>query len=324
MMSVTATKEQGWVKLAVAVLAVLMLFAAPHAKAAASAGQAIVNTAQVAFQIAGAAGSVPSNTTTTQVAEILDLTLVRRTTGLVAVPSDFGAFGVPFVLTNTGNGNEAFHVEAAAQEGAPAVAIDTDGNGAYDPAIDAVLPADGTTPVLAPGASLDLLLRFTSQPGRASTATISAKALTGSGVPGTTFAGSGDQGSDAVVGSTHAEASLDFAFQPGTPDGAQATLEKSQTVRAPDGGTAPVPGAVITYRLALATSGTATMSDAEIIDPIPAGTAFVPGSIRIEDVASSDVADADAAFFDGSAIHIALGEISQPTTRVVTFQVTIL
>jgi uncharacterized repeat protein (TIGR01451 family) len=323
-MPVFSTSIRTGIVTAATLLAVLALCLASVAQAAGSAGQAIVNTAHVSFQIDGASDAAVSNSTVSQVAEILDLTLVRKTSAVALIPSDLAAFGVPFILTNTGNGNEAFHVEAAlAQGGILAVAIDVDGNGAYDPAVDTLLPSDGTTPVLASGASLGLLLRFASQPDTAGTATISARALTGSGAPGTTYPGLGDQGGDAVVGSTHAQAVLDVAYQPGSPGSAAATLQKSQTVRAPDGSTTPVPGAVITYRLALATSGTEVISDGEIIDPIPAGTAFVPGSIQIDDGAASDVADADAASFDGTAIHIATGEISQPTTHVVTFQVII-
>jgi uncharacterized repeat protein (TIGR01451 family) len=311
-------------------IAVLACLVAPEAWANVAAGTSIVNSAQVTYEIAGQPGSAPSNTVTDPVAEVLDLTLGRGADATVGVPTTgLDRFGVPFVLTNTGNGNEAFHVEATpGQDTAPTVAIDVDGNGAYDPAVDITLAQDGTTPVLAPGASLNLLLRFPTAPAAAGTATIRARAVTGSGAPGTPFAGRGDDGVDAIVGQTRAEATLTIPYDlggtggPGTPTSPR--LTKSQTVRAPDGSETPVQGAVITYRLALTTSGTAAMSDAEIVDPIPAGTAFVPGSIRIEDVAASDVPDADAAHFDGQAIHIALGEISQPTTRVVTFQVTIL
>ena len=308
-----------------ALLALLLSFAAP-CWAAAPAGTSIVNTARTALTIDGASQAVTSNTAVTQVAELLNLTLSLKTAAATVIPAEgLAGFGIPFTLTNTGNGHEAFQVTAAlAQAEALGVAVDVDGDGRYDPAVDIALPADGTTPVLAPGASLALLLRFAERPTGAGTATITAKAVTGSGTPGTTFAGGGDQGGDAVVGETHAEVSLAVPYSLSGAGEAGATLDKSQVVRAPDGSATPVAGAVVTYRLALSTSGAETMSDAQIVDPIPAGTAFVPGSIRIEDAAMSDVADADAAYFDGQAIHIALGEISQPTTRVVTFQVKIL
>ena len=309
------------------IAALLTLAFACQIKAATPAGTQVVNTATTSFQIEQTLGSATSNSVTSHIDEVLGLQLATKATGPVSIPAVGNAgTSVPFVLTNTGNGNEAFHVEAAApaQDGALTVAIDVDGNGAYDPAVDTTLPADGTMPVLAPGTSLNLLLVFAKPPAASGTATIKARALTGSGTPGTVFTGAGDGGSDALVGETRAEASLPIAYEPRDQAGSPATLEKSQSVRAPDGSTMPVPGAVVTYRLALTTSAIGALSDAEIVDSIPAGTVYVPGSIRIEDAAASDVSDADAAYFDGQSIHIALGEISQPTTRVVTFQVTIL
>ena len=92
---------------------------------------------------------------------------------------------------------------------------------------------------------------------------------------------------------------------------------------APDGSAAAVSGATITYRLDLTTTGSETLNDAEIIDPIPAGTTYVPGSIRLNGVATSDAGDSDAAIFDGTQIRVALGDLSQTTTQVVTFQVII-
>lgn len=308
------------------VIAGLALLFAPEVLAGVPAGGIIVNTAQTAFEIAGSPSTATSNTVTTQIAEVLDLTLAPKSSGTISIPSvGLDEFAIPFVLTNTGTGQEAFHVEATpGQASALTVAMDVDGNGAYDPAVDITLPQDGTTPVLAPGASLTLLLRFEKAPTEAGSATITARAVTGSGAPGSIFAGLGDGHGDAVVGQTRAEASITMAYRLGSALPVSAKLDKSQTVRAPDGSATPVRGAVITYRLALTTDTSTMLTDAEIVDPIPAGTAFVPGSIQIEDAAASDVSDADAAYFDGQAIHIALGEISQPTTRVVTFQVTIL
>jgi uncharacterized repeat protein (TIGR01451 family) len=305
--------------------AALTILLAPNALASNPVGSAIVNTAAATYEMDGASGQATSNTATTTVIEVLDLTLSNASSADVEMAGrDVGTFGIPFILTNTGNGTEAFQVEAAApdEQMAPTVAIDVDGNGAYDPAVDNSLSGQAT-PVLAPGAHLKLLLRFAKLPTSAGSATITARAVTGSGAAGTVFIGGGDGGTDAVVGQTQAMATLPISYRLGS-NNAAAELLKSQTVRAPNGGDTPVPGAVITYRLALTVGGQAVLSDAEIVDPIPAGTAFVPGSIKIEDVAASDVADADTAFFDGQAIHIAMGEISQPTTRVVTFQVTIL
>lgn len=311
---------------AIAALFLVLLWPAHTAAASTTAGMYIINTAGLTFDLDDSSASTSSNTSSTLVHEVLDLKLSRATNEVAIVPPDrLAAFAIPFVLVNTGNGPEAFYVEATTQDqdSALTVAIDVDESGTYDSAVDIALPKTEGTPILAPEASLTLLLRFERTPATAGTARIVAKALTGSGDPGTTFVGKGEAGSDALIGLTRAEGKLSLPYQPGEGRPAAARLEKSQVVRAPDGSATPVKGAVVTYRLALTTSAGAVMRDAEIIDSIPAGTTFVPGSIQIEDAAASDVSDADPAHFDGEAIHIALGEISQPTTRVVTFQVTI-
>lgn len=313
-------------KIAVSALAAAPTFLfAPHALPATSAGSAVVNTAAATYEMDGVSGRATSNIASTTIIEVLDLTLRNMASADVSVDAqDAATFAVPFVLTNTGNGTEAFQVEATApnEQIAPIVAVDVDGNGTYDPAVDTALSGQ-ITPSLASGAHLNLLLRFAQMPTSAGSATITARAITGSGTPGTVSVGTGDGGTDALVGQTYALAVLPINYRLG-PAISAAQLVKSQMVRAPDGSDTPVSGALVTYRLALTVGGQAALSDAKIVDAIPAGTVFVPGSIRIEDLAASDVADADAAFFDGQAIHIALGEISQPTTRVVTFQVTIL
>ncbi len=167
-------------------------------------------------------------------------------------------------------------------------------------------------------------MRFASTPAQSGTLTVEAYTASGNGSYATVIPGKGDDGVDAIIG--HMDSgSVAIAFQPrdGDRTSEPATLIKSQSVRAPDGSAAAVPDAIISYRLALATTGRETLTEAEIADAIPAGTLYVPASITIDGVAASDAKDSDAALFDGTAIHVALGDINQPTTRVVTFQVKI-
>ncbi|HEX7874392.1 MAG TPA: hypothetical protein VF475_15875 [Sphingobium sp.] len=314
-------------KLVSVVVAALATLSAAHARVA--AGDSITNKATASFEVDGLSTSIASNIVATRIDEVLDVTLTPKSGGTVFVPpAGLSGFGVPLILTNTGNGTEAFRVQAQApgQTIALSVAIDVDGNGAYDPAVDIILSGNSATLPIAPGADLALLLRFDAVPAQTGTVTVSAQATSGHGAPDSWFAGKGDNSSDAMVGRTSAAAETTIQYQLAATStaSAPATLAKSQTVRAPDGSATPVPGAVITYRLVLTTSGSETISDAEISDTIPVGTAYVPGSIRVEDSAASDAVDTDSARFDGQAIRIALGEISQPTTRVVTFQVIIL
>jgi uncharacterized repeat protein (TIGR01451 family) len=178
--------------------------------------------------------------------------------------------------------------------------------------------------VLAPDASRVVFVSSDTPVGRATGDTaavqLTATAVTGSGAPGTTFAGQGTGGVDAVVGATTATANSQ-----GTYGVVQTltTLSKTQSVQDPFGGNSPVPGAVITYSITLTVAGTGTITGAQIDDTIPANTTYVAGSLRLDSVAQSDAADADAGRFTGTAIAVTLGAVAPPGTHVVDFQVRI-
>ena len=124
--------------------------------------------------------------------------------------------------------------------------------------------------------------RYAHRPARS---TIGAQAVTGSGTPGTVFAGAGDGGGDAVVGPTGARAEL--VVPVGRRRDAP-TLTKTQSVLAPDGSARAVRGAMITYTL-VARFPAATGA-ARIDDPVPAGTTYVPGSLSLDGAADAATA----------------------------------
>ena len=278
------------------------------------AGTRIANTASITYSAAGSPAAALSNTDTIIVAERLDVALVRSSAPL---PPSTAAIDV--LLTNSGNGQEAFALSARTDGDArpSRFAIDVDGDGQYDAARDTLL-ADAVTPALAPGATLALLLLGAADGGFDGTqTTIVARAVTGVGAPGTTFAGLGDGGGDAVVGPTGAQAEVSVALDAtGTP-----TLAKTQSVLAPDGTARAIRGAVISYTLRALFTGPAAA--ARIDDPLPAGTAYVPGSLLLDGQALSDAADADAGQADAAAIGVALGDIAAAAVRTVQFQVRI-
>lgn len=280
------------------------------------AGTPISNTARVNFEVAGVGRSVASNNVVIRAAERLDLTLaLTRATTIEAGAAAI----VPVTLTNTGNGNEAFLVTGALAPGGTAVgaiAIDVDGDGRFGTG-DTPLQ-NGRTPVLAPGQSLALLLIADIATGSEAVA-VTAIAATGAGDPGTTFAAQGDNGSDAVVGATHARASVSVPLLGA--ESPRVVLEKRQAVSAPDGSANPVQGATITYTMLARFDG--AVRGAVIEDPVPVGTRFVPGSMRLDDAVLTDAADTDAGQLAAGQVRIALGDIAAPVTRTVSFQVII-
>ncbi len=293
-------------------------------------GTVITNTAAVAFTLDGEDRRVPSNSVTLTVAERLDIALASG-----GAPPTLVAPSTPLAvqLTNTGTGREAFAIEAKATVAGVTVAgiaIDVDGDGRFDPAIDTMLA--GTTPPLAPGETLRLLVLIAPVPGIGAAdgvVTVTARAATGSGTPADAFAGTGDAGGDAVIGATGATATIDLPFvamspdmptdDPGEAPVDAPTLVKTQSVRATDGSAQATSGAIVTYTLVARFPG--ATRDARIDDPIPAGTRYVPGSLTLDDTVLTDAADDDAGGMEGDVVAVTLGDVPPAAIRTVRFQV---
>ncbi len=278
---------------------------------ASTAGTLISNTASLRFEAAEGSRVVASNTVTLLLAERLDVTVVAE--GAQMPIADGHAMAVGFRVTNSGNGPETFDLTTQA-EGATVLrlAIDANDDGIYDPAID--LPV--ATVALDAGGSRRLFVLAERTATPASVA-LTARAQTGTGIPGTVFVGQGQGGSDAVTGTTEAIATARVPIEPLS---SGASLIKSQIILAPDGTNHAVKSAVITY--VLEARFTASAEAAEIVDAIPAGTAYVAGSLMLDGHPLSDAADADAGRFDGTAISVALGAITAGS-RTIQFQTTI-
>lgn len=266
------------------------------------AGTPVVNVAGV--RDAGAATPTASNAVTLIVAERLDCTLALAAGQATSIAAG-GTVGV--VLTNTGNGNEAFAVAATTGGGAArTVAID-DGDGRFDPARDHVL-ADGVTPLLAPGAAVTLFVA--TDDTAVSAVTVGARAVTGSGTPGTAFAGQGDGGGDAVVGATGAAARVTVAIV--LADLPPAIVE-SQAVLAGDGSATARIGSVVTYTIVA--SFVSASPAASIVNPIPANAAYQPGSLTLDGAAL-----ADAGRFAANQLTVPLGAVVAGAVHRVTFK----
>ena len=134
------------------------------------------------------------------------------------------------------------------------------------------------------------------------------------------FAGQGQGGGDAIVGSTTA-AGRDKGFY--IVNSATVTFVKSATVSDPFGGTKSVPGAVITYTLVATVSGAGALANLAAGDPIPTGTTYIPGTITSQGTGITDTTDADAGEFAANRVAVRFGNVSGGQTRTVTFKVKI-
>ncbi|MGJ8537225.1 MAG: hypothetical protein ACSHW2_08730 [Parasphingopyxis sp.] len=294
------------------------------------AGTSIENTATASYDDGGTTITVDSNTVSLIVDEILDIAVTSADPGDIPVrPGELDAV-LKFTVTNGGNGPEpvllTIDPNIASDDFDPAavtIFIDTDDNGVYDVGTDTLYTL-ATPPTLDPDASITVFLLgdipAAATDGERSEVELTGTAATGSGTPGTVFAGQGEGGGDAVVGSTGATANDSgfYAVVDATLD-----LTKSATVLDPFGGATQVPGSIITYRLTAETTGSGSIDNVVISDAIPGDTTYVNESITLDSTGLTDAADADAGTFDGTGIAVTLGTVAGGTTNIIEFQVVI-
>ncbi len=300
------------------------------------AGTDIENIAEATYDTPSGPVTIQSNTVVIRVDELLDVTVAGTDPGDVATAPGATGNVQTYQITNTGNGSEAFTITANVANGGddfdPAltqIVLDTNGNGVYDPGIDTVYVAGTNDPVLAPDQSASIFV-ITSTPvgvtdGNRAEVSLTAVATTGSGAPGTSFAGAGQGGGNAVVGSTGADAS-DNGFL--AVQAASVALVKSATIVDPFGGNRPVPGAIITYSIAANVTGSGSLANLTITDPIPVGTIYEVNTVTLQvgtaaTASLTDSVDTDAGNFNGTRISVSTGTVPAGQTRTVTFKVKI-
>ncbi len=302
----------------------------PAAAKGTAAGTLIPNGASVTFLDRGVPVTVPSNIVTIRVQEILDVNVTPANGARIPVsPGDTGR-AMGFRVTNLGNGIEKFKLRMRSDitgdfydPTCRSIALDSNNNGAYDPLTDVAYVEGSNEPELAPDTSAlvfaicDIPTNLNNEDWGA--VAIRATAVTGTGAPGTVFAGKGTDGVDALVGSTTAssEAENGFTVQVSVP-----TLTKRQQVTDLTGGSSPMGGANVLYTL-VADIATGAVLNAIVADPVPANTTYVPGSMRLDNEPLSDADDADAGRFTGTAIQIRLGTLTAGTPRTISFIVRI-
>ena len=308
------------------------VFASPALAAGTPAGTNITNVATATYELPGGEeASIDSNIVTLKVDELLDVGVAWGDPSDVSAPAGGTAQRLKFTVTNGGNGAESFALATVANGGGDdfdpsvtSIVLDTDGNGAYDAGVDTVYSAGSNDPELAPDESITVFVLSTvpagAGDGHRGRVDLTAVAKTGSGAPGTSFAGQGQGGGNAVVGATGADGEDDGYYRVAR---ASVAFVKSAVTADAFGGTAAAPGSTVTYTLAATVSGTGSLANLRVSDPVPAGTTYKPGSLTLEGAALTDAADADSGSFTGSAINVGLGTVAAGTTKTITFQVKI-
>lgn len=309
---------------------VLFTLSAPVQAEGVSAGTLIENTASATYDDGSGPQSVDSNTVIVRVDELLDVTVTSVDAGPIdAAP---GEEILTFEVTNQGNGPEAFTLDANPTVAGndfdvtiTSIAVDTNGNGTYDPGVDDILTTPETTEVLAADEVLRVFVIVEvpadATDGQASDVELTAQAVTGTGTPGTAFAGQGVDGGDAIVGATGGEATATGSMIVGI---TSVDLAKSVSLADQFGGTSAVPGATATFTIVATVSGSGSIDDLNVTDAIPDDTTYVAGSLTLDSATLTDASGDDAGeASDASGISVELGTVNAGTTHTITFDVTL-
>ena len=331
--------EQNWSILNVRLTQVLPLmvatatigFATPAFAVGTTAGTTISNTATATYDDAGGNPvSVPSNKVDIKVDELLDVKVATADPGDVVVQPGATNRVLSFTVTNTGNGSEAFRLTPNSAVGGDqfdptttSIVLDSNGDGIYTAGVDTIYNPGSNDPVLAPDAAIKVFVLSTIPTANdldKGIVQLSAAATTGNGTPGTTFAGQGQGGGDAVVGASTAKSTDKGTY---LVQSTTVVFTKSAIVLDPFGGTKSVPGAIITYTLVANISGSGTLSNLSLGDPVPVGTTYQVGTITLQGAPLTDATGDDAADFASNAVTVRLGNVAGGQTRTATFKVKI-
>jgi uncharacterized repeat protein (TIGR01451 family) len=282
----------------------------------------IDSQAQIEFMWAGVSHVRLSNVASLRVVELVDVDLLLQTPER-RVRSGASASPLVFRLSNTGNGTEAFGLAVIAGFDAPPAALyfDHDRSGTLSAADERHI-AGANDPVLAADESVDLLLVQDIPAGlpegqRLST-TLRAAASTGSGAPGTLYGSRGDQGVDALLGTSGGEARSAAVYVVGT---TPLAVRKSAAIEDGAGGSRPVPGATIRYTITV--DALTNARGALVRDAIPERTTYVGGSLWLDGRPLTDASDGDAGELGAAELSVALGDLAAGASRQVQFAVTI-
>lgn len=322
--------------LVVAASGLAMMMTAPTARAVGTlSGTNITNQATASYNVGPTSFVENSNITTTTVAEVIDVSTVWQDAAPVTVNPGDTIQITTFLVTNIGNGNDTLTLEGLStltgDDFNPTLNdlfFDTNGNGVYDPGIDAQyimgvndpsLDADQSIIVFSsnniPTGVIDGDLGFTQ---------LRAITSLGAAAPGTIFPAQGDYGTDAILGSTGGEGSDTGVY---VVSNVVVTVVKSVLITDPFGTSEPIPGAVLSYSIVVTASGSGVAENVVITDAIPANTVYNSGTLTLNSAPLTDNVDGDVGDVGGTTantVTVNLGDLAAPAPiQTITFDVTI-
>lgn len=328
-----------------------LIAAQPGWAAGTAAGTTISNSATLSYLIsASTTVTITSNIASFLVDQKVNLLVLEVSGAATSVSPGQTRAVTTYSVTNLGNAPQGFNLTAALAltnpAGPPPFSVnnfsatglsayaDSNNNGIYEALIDTgtsipTLTADQSRRVFIV-ADIPSTVLNNQQSVVSLTATATAPATMAAliATPGPNTAGV-----DIVFADTAGAAPGDIArdakhsaYDAYLTSGVGLTLNKSVArVLDPRGTAILMPGAVLTYQIVATLSGTGTANNLMITDPMPANTTYLPGSIVVDNIAKTDVADADNAQFNTTTqtISVSLGNVASPANFVITFRATI-
>ncbi len=335
--------------LIVTVLFTMVLLSGTVMAAGTAPGTVISNQATASYTVGSANFTSQSGQLTTTVAERLEVTVTWQDGSNVPVqPADTNK-PLQFRITNTGNGSESFTLTAVNALGGDDfnptfqhIYLDNS-NGSWDDTDTETLYSAGVNDsTIVSGAFITVYVLNNIGAAVTDTQTgnsqLKAKAntITGLTTPGTVYAGTGDGGTNAVVGLANGSGNTDggTGLAVGTYQVSSVVVTAVKTtsgISDPWGGSNPVPGAEITYRIEVDVTGSGTATAVKITDPIPGNTAYKVNTLKLDTGGGlsmlSDDADADAGDVGDTTagtVTVNLGNLTEASeTMSIEFTVTI-
>lgn len=296
-----------------------------------AAGSEIKNTATVSYTTGGSSTSATSNQVIVKVQELVNASLVIQHTGDVIVNSPDAEAPIKFVLTNTGNGDEAFSLSQTNVSGSDDFDVTLgnfyvdDGDGLFEPGTDdtlyagSALAADASVTLWAVSAIPDSLAdNATGDVVIKALSTTFQNASQTNPQPGDYVDSQGDGGTHAVSGSPGAQQQQTVTYRVSAIAVAITKAVTASRDLLGQGGSQYVPGAEVDYRITVSVTGTGTATNVSVSDPLPTelllkdttnGTITVGGVVMS---AKAKAIDSDDAYYDANnnTISVDLGDMN--------------
>lgn len=332
--------------IAALVLCAALLGAAPDAAALGTpAGTTITNNVSIGFILDSVAQSATASSFFI-VDRLVNVT-VTNNSNPSAAPNQLNA-PMSFRVTNTGNAAQRYSLQVVSRVtdsfdmNNVRVYLDNNSDGSWD-AGDTLYADAGTFGDLVSDASFTIMivadtpgtvvngqtavydLAATSADAGTLTVSVQTAGPNTAGVDSVFIDGAGSAAGDAVRDGKHSAAgTFTVASSPGV------SMNKTVLILDQSGGNLPIRGATLRYTITTTVAGAGTAQNVVVSDPVPANTAYTAGTLRLNGVPLTDIADlpvpdaGDVGATTPNAVTVRLGDLTSASpAQTIVFDVRI-